>query len=391
LPKPLFTRGERAEWSMGLYENQHLQSEMQTRLAKVIKGQPSAARLTAARGELVPFLRDTLVGLNYAYYEPPGAQMIYHNSLLVRSHDFSGRSSMEEDRSWKTPDLFGRGMSAGGGAHLVGSLSNLSYVLARVEENFIVPNSVQSLIWEDLVPTLMTGAVLPRWWHVSRNELHAVTLYQKFGEELVKAAGTDPQLRKKVMSVLSDRMLPRRFEQVEGELSDGRSTAALSQLTPADTFCLAAEFRKEFPSADPEGGEASKELDRLARQFPKEVTWERLSEDFGVPHPAFGGTDALSLINAKPFPTYLGYSSRLLAESWESNNLYWARLADEKGYPPVMLNLLVPQLTYRMVENISATYLDDWPALLRSLRETGKEFQQGKVASIPGAGNSSGF
>jgi hypothetical protein len=93
----------------------------------------------------------------------------------------------------------------------------------------------------------------------------------------------------------------------------------------------------------------------------------------------------------KPFPTYLGYSSRLLAESWESNNLYWARLADEKGYSPVMLNLLVPQLTYRMVENIAATYLDDWAALLRSLRTTGEEFQQGKLSSFPGAVSSAGL
>lgn len=391
LPKPLFTRGERAEWSMGLYKNQHLQSEMQTNLAKVIKAKSSGTRLAAARGELVPFLRDTLVGLNYAYYEPPGGQMIYHNALFVRSHDFSGKNSMEVNRSWKTPDLFGRGLSAGGGAHLVGSLSNLPYVLAQVEENFIIPDNVQSLIWEDLVPTLMTGAVLPRWWHISRNELHAVTLYQRFGEELVRAASTDPQLREKVMVILSGRMLPRRFEQVEGDLRDGRSTAALNQMTPADTFCLAGEFRRKFPSVDPEGGDAKKELDRLAQQFPKEVSWKRLSEDFGVPHPALADSTALSLINMKPVPTYLGYSSRLLAESWESNNLYWARLADEKGYPPVMLNLLVPQLTYRMIENIAATYLADWPALLRSLRETGKEFQQGKVAALPGEGSSPGL
>ena len=364
---------------------------MQTKVGKIIKTRPSPARLAAARGELVPFLRDTLVGLNYAYYEPPGAQMIYHNSLFVRSHDFSGKSSMEDNRSWKTPGLFGRGLSAGGGAHLVGSLSNLPYVLARIEENFIIPNKVQSLIWEDLVPTLMTAAVLPRWWHVSKSELHAVTLYQRFGEELVRAAGTDPQLRQKVMGVLSSRMLPRRFEQVEEDLRDGRSAAALDQLTPADTLSLAANFRSKFPSTDPVGGDAKKELDQLARQFPNEVTWERLSEDFGVPHPVLAGTNSLSLINVKPFPTYLGYSSQLLAESWESNNLYWARLADEKGYPPVMLNLLVPQLTYRMIENITATYLGDWPALLRSLRETGKEFQQGKVASLPGAGSNSGL
>jgi hypothetical protein len=391
LPKPLFTRGERAEWSMGIYENRHLQEEMRTNLAKVIQAKPSAAKLAEARGDLVPFLRDTLVGLNYAYYEPPGGQMIYNNSLFVRSHDFSGASSMQEDRSWKTPDLFGQGLSAGGGAHLVGSLSNLPYVLARVEENFIVPNSVQSLIWEDLVPTLMTGAVLPRWWHVTRNELHAVTLYERFGEDLVRASGTNSQLRRNVMDIFSARMLPRRFEQVETELREGRSSAALDQLTPADTFCLAMEFRQKFPSIDPGGGDAKQQLDELAQRIPEEVSWQRLSEDFGVPHPSLIGTDARSLINTKPFPTYMGYSSRLLAESWESNNLYWARLADEKGYSPVMLNLLIPQLTYRMVENISATYLDDWPALLRSLRETGKEFQQEKGASLPASGSGAGL
>ena len=391
LPKPLFTRGERAEWSMGLYANEHIQAEMKTNLAKIINGNSSPARLEAARGQLVPYLRDTLVGLNYAYYEPPGAQMIYNNALFVRSHDFSGERSMEEDRSWKTPDVFGRGLPASGGAHLVGSLSNLAYVLAQMEENFIVPNSVQSLIWEDLVPTFMSDAVLPRWWRVTPNELHAVTLYQRFGEELVRAAGTNAQLRQRVMALLSNRLLPRRYEQIERELSEGRSNDAMVRLTPADTFCLAMQFRKQFPSADPAGGEAEKQLDQLEKQVPDEVSWKRLSEDFGVPHPALDQTEARSLINMKPFPTYLGYSSRLLAESWESNNLYWARLADEKGYPPVVLNLLVPQLTYRMVENIAATYLDDWPALLRSLRITGKEFEQGKVASLPNLGSGSGF
>jgi hypothetical protein len=79
----------------------------------------------------------------------------------------------------------------------------------------------------------------------------------------------------------------------------------------------------------------------------------------------------------------MGYSSRLLAESWDSNNLYWARLADEQGYPPVMLNRLVPELTYRMVEKIFATDFEDWPAMLRAMRETGEEFRQGKITSLP--------
>ena len=71
-----------------------------------------------------------------------------------------------------------------------------------------------------------------------------------------------------------------------------------------------------------------------------------------MPHPALAQTYARELLNVKPFPTFLGYSSRLLAESWDSNNLYWARLADEMGYSPVMLNRLVPELTHRMVEQI---------------------------------------
>lgn len=391
LPKPLFTRGERAEWSDGMYANPHIHEEMRTNLAKLLKSRPSAHKLGMARGELVPFLRDTLVGLNYAYYEPPGAKMIYNNALFVRAHDFSGDQTEERDVAWEIPEVFGRGLPAAGGAHLVGSLAELPYVLAEMEENFIVPTNVQSLVWEDLVPTFMTDAVLPRWWHVTPSELHAVALYQRFGEELVTASAVNSELRQKVMKILSERMLPKRYEQVEGELRDGNSSAALAQLTPADTFCLAGEFRKRFPSEDPKGGLAEKTLDQLAQRDPSQVSWKRLSEDFGVPHPALQETNALSLLNVKPFPTYLGYSSRLLAESWESNNLYWARLADEKGYPPVMLNLLIPELTYHMVANISATYLDDWHALLRSLRETGAEFMEGKFTSLPNAKSSPGF
>jgi len=81
----------------------------------------------------------------------------------------------------------------------------------------------------------------------------------------------------------------------------------------------------------------------------------------------------------RPLPLFGGSASRLLAESWESNNLYWARLADEMGYSPVMLNVLVPALTRRMVANIFASNIDDWPALLRAMQETGEEFRQGKI------------
>jgi len=96
-------------------------------------------------------------------------------------------------------------------------------------------------------------------------------------------------------------------------------------------------------------------------------------------------------MNTKPFPTFSGYSSRFLAESWDSNNLYWARLADEMGYSPVMLNRLAPELTRRMVEQTFATHLEDWPAVLRAMRETGEEFREGKIASVPKTGPVSGL
>jgi hypothetical protein len=98
---------------------------------------------------------------------------------------------------------------------------------------------------------------------------------------------------------------------------------------------------------------------------------------------------ARQLLNVQPFPAFMGFSSRFLAESWDSNNLYWARLADEKGYSPVLLNRLVPELTRRMVEKIFATDLEDWPALLRAARETGDEFRLGKNAAVSNTGVSS--
>ena len=71
-----------------------------------------------------------------------------------------------------------------------------------------------------------------------------------------------------------------------------------------------------------------------------------------------------------------------MAESWDSTNLYWARLADEMNYPPVALNRLVPELTRRMVQRIFATDTEDFPAVLRAMQETGEEFRNGKIASV---------
>jgi hypothetical protein len=382
MPRPIFTSSERTEWAAGIYNNHHTDVQMRTDLPKVLKS-PTASRaqIEGARGELASFLRDTLVGLNYAYYEPPGAQALHNNPLFVRSHDFAGETVEGMKTLWQSPELMGQGSPAGGGAHFVGSLADLPYTLAQLEQDFISPSSVQALIWRELTPELLASAILPRWWDVSPLELHAIALYQRSGEELLTASAKDEALRKKVVTILSDRLLPQRSRQVEQALSAGRASEILPQMMPADTFYLAAEFRRKHPEEPAAGGIAGQELQELCRNHPEQVSWKRLSHDFGTPHPRMAQNYGLELLNTAPMPPFSGFSSRFLAESWDSPNLYWARLADEGGYPPVMLNHLVPELTRTMVEKIFATDFEDWPALLRAMHETGAEFREGKLTS----------
>jgi hypothetical protein len=381
MPRPIFTSSERTEWAAGIYNNRHTELQMQTDLAKVLKSaSPSRAQVEEARGELASFLRDNLVGMNYAYYEPPGAQMLRVNPLFVRSHDFAGETVSGVEGLWHAPQLFGEGSPAGGGAHLVGSLADLAYVLSEAEQDFISPENVQALIWREAVPGLLTDAVFPRWWNVTRNELHAVTLYQLAGEELVSASASHDQLRSEVMEILSERMSPHRTSLVEDSIRDGHVKDALAHsITPADTFYLTAEFQRRHPDDSGVWGPSGQELKRLAESDRDEVNFERISRDFGVPHRTLAQSYACELLNVKPFPAFSGYSSRLMAESWESNNLYWARLADEKGYSPVLLNRLVPDLTRHMVAKIFATDFEDWGALLRAMHEAGDDFRQGKI------------
>jgi hypothetical protein len=384
MPRPIFTSGERSRWAAGTYNNRHTEGEMRTDLARVVSSPTSPRQREEARGQLATFLRDTLVGMNYAYYEPPGSQVLRHNPLFVRSHDFSGDTVIGVEQLWQSAQLFGAGSPAGGGAHLIGSLADLSYVLAEAEQDFIAPDHVQALIWKQFVPGLLSSAIVPRWWGVSENELHAAALYQRAAEELLAASSADTELRGKVMSVLSDRMFPARLVWLEQTIRTGRTKEMLDGIMPAEAFYLTAEFRQRFPSTINTVGASGRELEALSREKPEEVSRERLSRDFGIVHPVLAQSYAREFLNVKPFPALSGNYSRLMAECWDSGNLYWARLADEMGYSPVLLNRMVPELTRRMVERIFASELEDWSAILVALQETGEEFRQGKI-SFPAA------
>lgn len=376
LPRPIFTSSEKLQWTAGIYTNRHVELQVRTDIAKVIEHPASSQQLEAARGQLTPFLRDTLVGLNYAYYEPPGAETLHHNPLLVRSHDFVGISIENYSAIWGPPTLVGVGVTAGGGAYLIGSLADLPYALAFTEEDFIAPRKVQALIWKAESPELLVDAVQPRWWQVSPAELHAAALYQRFGEELLAASAKDSNLRDSTMRILADEMGPKRLEETERTVGQENNVAELNSLvTPSEKFYLAAEFRKEYPSQAALFGAAGRELDELARKDPAETDPERVSKDFGVPHPVLAQTNTCGILDLKPFPAFASEGYRLLGETWQSSNLYWARLMDEMGYPPAMLNLLAPQLTQRMIANVFATDVEDWPALLRAMEQTGQEFR----------------
>ena len=138
-----------------------------------------------------------------------------------------------------------------------------------------------------------------------------------------------------------------------------------------------------FPQEKAASGPAAQALNKLNDEYPEEVSLERISQDFGIPHPTLTQSYGRELLNVKPFPAFSGYCSRLFGESWDSSNLYWARLADEKSDSPEALNVLSPQLTRIMITKIFATDFEDWPAVVRAMHEAGDDLLQGKVALLP--------
>ena len=86
-----------------------------------------------------------------------------------------------------------------------------------------------------------------------------------------------------------------------------------AQITPADSFYLAVEFRRRYPAETNTSGIAGKELEEFSHEIRQTLNWTRLSQDFGVPHPVLARSYSRELLNTSPFPMFEGYSSRLLA------------------------------------------------------------------------------
>jgi hypothetical protein len=370
LPRSTFTNAEKNTLSFGYYTEKHIEQQRKLNLRQAIeKAANDPNKLKELRGTLAPFLRDTLVGYNYIHYAPPGAQVLHTNPLFVRSHDFIGIQGANQ--TWKATELFGTGWPANAGGRLVGSLASLPYALAEAEQNFLVPTREQALIWGDLVPQMILSAVIPRWWDVTPLQLHWVGINMAYAETLLAESALNPDRRTQVLAVLERYAPPVRVKKMERLLAAGDVKTAEENIIPSEMYLLATEIAM----IDHDSPLAAN-IRAVAAQAPEAVSQRAISHAFGTPKPTLANSYQPELLNLRTFPTLMGYSSRILAESWESNILYYAALADEVHARPAQLNVLIPAWTQQTVEQIFATHLEDWPALLRSLRMLGDDVRQ---------------
>lgn len=363
LPKASLSATEKNTFSFGYWTEKHLDAQRKLNFRAVIDragGNPE--KLRESRGLLTPLLRDTLVGLLYIHYAPPGAQILYTNPLFARSHDFIGIQGAQQ--TWRATEVLGSGWPSSAGGRLVGSLITLPYALADAEQNFLIPSREQALIWGDLVPQLLVSAKLPRWWNVTPGQTQWVSLHLRLGEALLAEGAFSAGTRAKALDLLDRYAQPARWKRVATHLERGEVADALEHVTPHELYQLGDLARAsgiEVP------GGLGQRIDELAAADPAHHSHAAISRAFGTPKPTLANSLQPQLLNLRTFPTLMGYSSRILAESWESSNLFFAALSSELGYRPSQLNLLIPEWTQKTVEQIFATHLEDWPALLRSM------------------------
>ncbi len=372
VPRAAMSTIEKNSMAFGYWTERHIETQRKLNIrSQIERAGADPEKLKDLRGHLAAMLRDALVGLCYIHYAPPGAQILQTNPIFVRSHDFLGLQGTPQ--TWRHTEVFGTGWPSSAGGRLVGSLVGLPYALADAEQNFLIPTREQALIWGDLVPQMVLMAKVPRWWDVTPGQLHWVGLHMRHAESALAEAGLNEGRRKQVIDSLERHAAPARVRRIEINLAGGNVREALHLTTPSELFMLAADLLKLDKSP---GTLFAAEIARLTAAAPGKATYAAISRAFGTPKPTLAHSYHPELLHLRTFPTLMGYSSRIMAESWESNLLFYAALADELLVSPSQLNLLIPEWTQKTVERIFATHLEDWPALLRSLRAVGVDIRE---------------
>jgi hypothetical protein len=370
---------ERNTVAVGYWSERHVDQERKLNVESLMKGTDKKD----PKGALAPFLRDTLVGIVYSYYAPPGAQLCLTNPLLVRSHDFIGPEGAPAE--WRHTELSGTGWPESAGGRLTGSLIAIPYALAEAEQNFLTPKREQALIWADLVPQIIAGVTVNRWRNITPNQVRWVALHLQRGRALLAMAALNSEVEARVLDSLRAYLQPSSVEWIDDHLFTGDFENTVAHVPPSVLYALASDRALK----DVQPGLASLELDDLAGQHLAELEPAAIGRAFGTPKPTLTHSFRPGLLYLRTFPALMGYSSRILAESWESNNLYYAALADEAGVPAALLDAYVPEWNRAAIENIFATHLEDWPALLRSLGALAATVRQhgAQTVAMNGAGN----
>ncbi len=374
MPRASMTFEEKGGQAFGYWADRHISDQRKLNLrATIDKSAKDPEKLRDIRGLLAPALRDTIVGYSYVRYAPPGAQILLTNPLFVRGHDFVGAQG--GDHAWEPTTMYGAGWPSNAGGRLVGSLSALPYALAEAEKDFLVPTQTQALIWGDLVPQMILSATLPRYWDVTPTQMRWVAATNRHAEAMIAEAAVNPGVRSRVLEVIGNVASLVRTDGVTHALSSGDVRTAIDLLTPSETYVIGQNLPSGTSGADP----GALELAHLRAVAADQVTPDAIAHVWGTSKPTLTNSYRPELLNLKTFPTLMGYSSRIMAESWESNQLYFAAVADEAGVAPSRLTMLIPEWTQLAVERIFASHLEDWPALLRSLRSVGEDVRAGKL------------
>jgi hypothetical protein len=351
---------EKSSLAQGYWSDRHIEQERKFDLDAFLK----AGDKKDAKGQLTGFLRDTMVGLVYCYYAPPGAEALLTNPMFVRSHDFIGPESAPA--VWRSTDVAESGWPASNGGHLTGSLVSLPYALAEAEQNFLTPKKEQALIWADLVPQIIMNVTVTRWRDVSADQLRWVALHIRRGQNLLAASALDSSLEPQIMASLGRFMTPVDVDRIRRHLRSGEFALATAQTPPSFLYALADDPALKAVSPDLQ----SMELAAMEARHDPRLQPAVIAATFGTPKPTLTHSFQPRLLYLRTFPALMGFSSRILAETWESNNLYYAALADEAGVSVSQLESTVRDWNRAAIENIFATHLEDWPALIRSLRTT---------------------
>jgi hypothetical protein len=271
---------------------------------------------------------------------------------------------------WRHTELSGTGWPESAGGRLTGSLIAIPYALAEAEQNFLTPKREQALIWADLVPQIIAGVTVNRWRNITPMQIRWVALHLGRGRSLLVMAALNSQIEARVLHSLHAYLQPGSVEWIDDHLlmsSDFENTVA--HVPPSVLYAIASDPDLQ----DIQPGWASLEIEALAARHEADLQPSAIGHAFGTPKPTLSHSYRPTLLYLRTFPALMGYSSRILAESWESNTLYWAEVADETYTTPSQLNVRIPEWTEKLVEHIFASHLEDWPAVLRSLHTVGDD------------------